>query len=98
MRNYRPGPIKRPMTAVQAIAMGDILDCGGKIVRHQGGYWTAPGPVSWNGGRPEGWYLGTSTVDGLVRRGELEYTEHREGRGGRFPIAAQAVASQETAE
>ena len=65
--------IKRPMPAVQAIALGDIIDRGGKIVRHQGGYWTAPGAVMQATiGHPFDWYLPTVTVEGLVRRGELE--------------------------
>lgn len=81
---------KKKLTANMAIALGDIIERGGKIVRHQGGYWTEPGavmaPVI---GRPFYWWLGTSTVDGLVRRGELAYTEHRDGRNGSFPVAAE---------
>lgn len=80
---------QKKLTATMAIALGDIIEHGGKIVRHQGGYWTEPGAVmSPTIGHPFDWWLGTSTVEGLVRRGELSYTEHREGRGGRFPIAA----------
>jgi hypothetical protein len=85
----QPWAIKRPMTATMAIALGDIIERGGKIVRHQGGYWTQPGAVH-RGiiGNPFDWWLGTPTVEGLVRRGELEYTEWRDGSKGRFPIAA----------
>lgn len=85
---------KKKLTATMAIALGDIIDRGGKIVRHQGGYWTEPGAVmSGTICHPFDWWLGTSTVEGLVRRGELTYTEHREGRNGSFPIAASVTRS-----
>ena len=86
--------IKKPMTALQAMALGDIIDKGGKIVRQQGGYWTLPGAVrSAVIGHEFDWWLGTPTVEGLIRRGELEYTEWRDGKSGRFPIAAERKAA-----
>ena len=81
--------MSKKMSATMAVALADILDRGGEIVRHQGGYWTVPGAVKTAViGRPFEWWLGTSTVEGLVRRGELFYTEHREGRNGNFPVRA----------
>lgn len=86
---FGPRPIHRPMTAHMAGALGDIIECGGKIVRHAGGFWTRPGAVrTATIGYPFDWWLSTRTVDGLVRRGELQYTQWRDGRQGRFPIAA----------
>lgn len=79
--------IKRPMTAIMTMALGDIIEKGGKLVRHAGGYWTVAGaPKSATIGHPFDWWVGTSTIEGLVRRGELEYTDWRDGRNGRFPI------------
>lgn len=90
--------IGRPMTALQAMALGDIIDKGGRLVRHQGGYWTLPGAVKTAViGHPFDWWVGTSTVEGLVRRGELEYVDWRDGRDGRFPIAVAIPSSSSTA-
>jgi hypothetical protein len=88
--------ITKPMTAIQAAAVADIIEHGGEIVRHAGGYWTYPGAVkSAAFSHPFDWWIGTSTVDGLVRRGELVYTEHRDGRNGRFPIRAAICPQKE---
>lgn len=36
---------KKPLSATMAIALGEAIEHGGKLVRHQGGYWTIPGAV-----------------------------------------------------
>jgi hypothetical protein len=53
----------------------------GSIYRHPGGYWGAP-LFKLHGS------FGTSTIEGLVKRGILVYVEWQEGRSGRFPIRA----------
>lgn len=61
----------------------------GKLVRYPGGYWTFPG-AEWAGSAPV-WWAGTSTVQALVTRGQLEYTKqmHRRRHGSAtFPIEA----------
>ena len=69
--------------------MDKAAEHGGKLERMPGGFWIYRG-AKLNGGVPE-WYVGTSTVQALVKRGAMEYSEHKESRGGRFPIAAQIV-------
>lgn len=53
---------------------------GGKLRRHPGGFWAGPEYQQW------GTSFGTSTVDGMVKRGAAEYTDWKEGRNGRFPV------------
>ncbi len=58
----------------------------GSIVRYQGGYWNRPGCANYF--EYSAGSFGTATVDGLAIRGVIEYTEWKDGRNGRFPIAA----------
>lgn len=58
--------------------------CAGEIHRHPGGFWRAKD--TWNGDS-----FGTSTIEALVARGLLQYSQWQEGRNGRFPIAAKIV-------
>lgn len=68
----------------------------GKAVRWPGGFWTYEG-AKWNGNAPE-WFVGTTTIQALVQRGELEYTKHQDSRrGGSFPIEASIPAALATA-
>lgn len=92
-RRSSAGSGKLKMSATMAASLAEIIDRGGKIIRHQGGWWTEPGATP-KGiiGHPFDWWLGGSTVQALVRRGEIEYTEWKEGRGFRFPIAASVPA------
>lgn len=84
---------KKTLSATMAIALGEAVDHGGKLVRHQGGYWTYPGAVmSGIIGHPFDWWVGASTVEALVDRGRMKYVEWKEGRGQRFPIVAEVVA------
>lgn len=62
---------------------------GGSIHRHPGGYWGAVAFKIYES-------FGTSTVEALVTRGELEYTEWQDGRNGRFPIRATVKSSPST--
>ena len=77
----------KPLSATMAIALAEALDHGGKLVRHAGGFWTYPNcPRYPHNGYPE-WYIGASTIKALVARGELVYTEWKQGRNHNFPIA-----------
>lgn len=59
---------------------------GGSLRRYQGGYWAIE---HW---RWHEWpWFGTSTVEALVSRGVMSYSEWVEGRNGRFPVAAVVV-------
>ncbi len=61
-----------------------IADHGGEIYRFPGGYWTASPFRS-----ERNW--GTTSIEALVSRGLLEYTEWRESRACRFPVKARIV-------
>ena len=65
----------------------EYIRAHGAIHRHQGGFWANTGWLLHSGP-----YFGTSTIQSLVTRGVAEYTEWRDGRGGRFPIKAALVA------
>jgi len=56
---------------------------GGKLHRHQGGFWSHPEFKQWQ----DKWF-GTSTVEALVKRGAGTYTAHKERGGdrGSFPV------------
>ena len=59
---------------------------GGQLRRYQGGYWAME---HWRG--HEWPWFGTSTVEALVARGAMSYSEWMEGRNGRFPVSAVVV-------
>jgi hypothetical protein len=64
---------------------------GGMLHRLPGGYWVADKD---RGNHPESVkHFGTKTVQALVTRGAAEYTDHRTGRHGEFPVAMKAVQS-----
>jgi hypothetical protein len=87
-----PPKLGKPLSAVMAEALGETFERGGTLIRHVGGYWSYPGcPRRSHDGVPE-WYVGSSTVQALVDRGELEWTEWKDGRSGRFPIRASLPA------
>jgi len=64
-------------------AMLYALVNGGKLCRYRGGFWAME---NWRKGQTP--WFGASTVEALVSRGLMSYTEWRDGNKGRFPIAA----------
>lgn len=74
------------LSATMVSCIDFAIEHGG-LVRMQGGFWTKRG-AGWNGSTPDAEWFGTRTVQACVDRGELEYAEYREGRSGRFPVAA----------
>lgn len=92
----RAAPLRKPLSATMAIALAETIEHGGCLVRHIGGYWTYPGCTRDRGGYLE-WHIGASTVDALVSRGELEYSEWKNSRNRRFPIAARTIAAADAA-
>ena len=67
-------------------ALSYAIKNGGSLRRYQGGYWAME---HW---RSHEWpWFGTSTVEALVSRGVMSYSEWMEGRNGRFPVAAVVV-------
>lgn len=76
------------LSATMAICMAETVEHGGKLIRHAGGYWSWPNCPRGSDGLPFT-HFGTKTVEALVARKQMAYVEWREGRIGRFPIAAQ---------
>lgn len=76
----------KPLSATMVACIDDANAAGGELVRFQGGFWAARnGPRDYLGiPRP---YHGASTIKALIERGAAEYTEWKEGRDFRFPIA-----------
>ena len=64
-------------------AMLYALANGGKLRRYRGGFWAME---NWRHAQFP--WFGTSTVEALVSRGLMSYSEWRDGRKGRFPVAA----------
>lgn len=85
-----PGRLSATMVACLDLANQH----GGELVRYVGGYW-APRNLGLHPSLNGSEYHGSSTVQALVTRGHAEYSEHREGRNGKFPIAVRTRATQE---
>jgi len=64
--------------------------CGRIIVRYPGGFWC----VKNSSGETVAPTYGTTTVEALVKRGVLEYSEWKENRNGRFPIRARMTPNK----
>lgn len=84
--------MSKPLSATMVACIDFAREHGG-LVRFAGGYWTKRG-ADWSGSTPDAEWFGTSTVHACVTRGELSYTEHRDGRNGRFPVAAAIPAGE----
>ena len=78
--------MSKPLSATMVACIDFAREHGG-LIRMQGGYWTKRG-AGWSGASPDAEWFGTNTVQACVSRGELTYSEYRDGRSGRFPIAA----------
>lgn len=77
------------LSTTMAAALADTHDRGGVLMRQPGGFWTKPGePYTGSG---YAWWINTPTVQALVIRGLMEYTEWKEGRNGRFPVQVKLV-------
>lgn len=85
---------RKSLTAPMVIALDAATAHGGKLVRHQGGYWSWLGcPRRQHDGLPKEWFA-TSTIHALVMRDRLRYSEWRDGRNGCFPIAAEVLPAE----
>lgn len=78
--------MKKQISATMATALA-MAHQHGRIVRYVGGYWAPDKAPRDHRGNPVD-NVGTSTIESLVLRGRLIYSEWKEGRNGRFPIAA----------
>lgn len=67
--------------------MKQIADGDGTITRYPGGFWYPAG-----NGKPS---YGTTTVEALVTRGRLEYSEWKQSHGRQFPIKARMPPNDE---
>lgn len=76
--------MNKQLSPVMKACRDYMREHGGKIRRHQGGFWADENWKRHLGGVT----FGTSTVEALVSRGVAEYSVWKEGRNGRFPIEA----------
>ena len=80
-------PRNQTLSPAMTVALDDIrVRCNGTVIRLPGGFWTYQG-CPW-GHRAPSFYIGTSTIQALVDRGHLDFSEWKDGRKGRFPVAA----------
>lgn len=64
-----------------------LRSSGGSLVRFPGGYWARKGWSAWQGP-----CYGTTSIEGLVRRGLVVYTLWKDGSNGiKFPIEVSLV-------
>lgn len=84
--------MKPELSATMVACIDDAQAAGGELIRFAGGYWAKRGAaIQSHNGAPVGAH-GTSTVNAIVTRGYAEYSEHRDGRNGPFPIALKLTA------
>ena len=83
----------KPLSPTMTECLAYIRDGGGEIERFPGGFWATPGEHPWPGHSVRQHY-GTTTVQALITRGKLEYTEWKQNQTGRFPIRAMLAARQ----
>ncbi len=77
-----------PLSPAQTNAIAKAHTYGG-LVRWPAGYWSYPG-CPFKKGKPA-WLCRTETVDVLIERGLLRYSEWRPTRAYRMPIKAEPV-------
>jgi hypothetical protein len=82
---------KKPLSATMEQAITVALRHRGKLERLPGGYWTYPGCGRSRGAGAPDWYVGATTIDACVDRGRMKFTEWKEGRDTRFPIAVEVI-------
>ena len=92
LATLRPPKSAKPLSATMAAALALASEHGGKLERRTYGSWTYPGaPRRWeNEGVPD-WFVTNATVEALVKRGRMKFTEHKGVRGQRRPIVVEVV-------
>ena len=83
---------EKPITATMAACLAYAHDHDGILHRYEGGRWAKRG---WSGCSEK---FNASTVQGLVDRGEMEYTEWKAGTHAPFPIVAKMTKKATTPE
>ena len=81
------------LSETMKLAFNTAQEHGGKLERLPGGFWTYSGCERRpNDGIPN-WHVGTTTVQALVDRRRMVYSQHKTSRdgGGRFPVEAMIV-------
>jgi hypothetical protein len=59
-----------------------------KLVRYPGGFWMQAGLTAADDAWMNRKWFGTSTVEALVKKGAMVYTQWQGGRHGQFPVEA----------
>ncbi len=81
----------KSLSVTMAAALIDTKQRGGMLARRPGGFWTVPGLPYLGTTIHYEFYVSTPTINALVARGKMEFTEWMEGRNGRFPVAVKLV-------
>ena len=85
--------IRKQLTPTMQAAVDMAREHGGALHRHPGGFWAGP---EWKlHGAP---YVGTPTVEALVRRGVARHSEWKDGRMGRFPVKMELIDGRTRAD
>lgn len=64
---------------------------GGHLHRHQGGFWAKQDASFTSVGSKDTWF-GATTIEALVLRGQMEYTDFVTSRAyGKFPVRASVI-------
>jgi hypothetical protein len=77
--------MSKPITATMAIALVYAQEHDGRLIRHAGGFWA---DKNWSHGKES---FGTTTVEALVARGRMTYTDFKQTARGKFPVEATIV-------
>lgn len=75
------------LSPTMVFALEFAREHGGKLVRHQGGFWADP---NFSPSTGKEWF-GAKTVEGLVERGYMRYSANRQNSRGSFPIEAELI-------
>lgn len=79
--------MKSKLSPTMVFAIEFAKERGGKLVRHQGGFWSDKG---WNKDSGIEWF-GAQTVESLVKRGYMRYSQNQYNKRGAFPVEAELV-------
>lgn len=72
------------LSPTMRVVVDRLREAGGTITRLPGGYWC----ILNEAGETVHPTYGTSTIQALVRRGVLVYSEYKQSHGRQFPICA----------
>lgn len=85
------------ISATMAAALAMAHEHGGTLTRYQGGFWSWSGAPRDHNGIPVEWF-NTSTIEALVKRRRLQYSEYKQGHRHRFPVTVTLTPDTESTD